>query len=392
MYTGRVFLLAPTSFAALRNSDVHGNLKGGGVGVASFNTSVTTQVVIYNNLIHDNGDVNATFDQDSHGIGVSARVNNLWIVDNELYRNSGDGVQINAGDLASQPTTHHIYIGRNVSHHNKQSGMWTKQAVDVIVSENVVYAHRPSNSSPGACTGFQYAPDRVWFLFNYIHDCDFGIYTGSDSGLGSGTESYYVGNVIYNIHHRGAYNFDTAWSNAGMTLPGGVNRYIVNNTIFDVDAGINSPGSGMLQITNNVIASVTAPQGNHIFIEDGSTASASTMHHNLFAGAVRIRWGSGTVYSLPRFQAAFSGKGLSSLNANPLFVDSLNGNFRLQAASPAVNAGTLDNVYARFSSLYGIDIAKDITGTPRPQGLNYDLGAYEFTTLQPAAPSRLQVR
>src|SRR5262249_31146512 len=136
-YAGRnqVYVLSPTDHAVLRGNDIHGALDHGGVDVDSFNTSTVNYVVIYGNTIHDNGDANATTDQDVHGIAVGPRVSNLWIVDNEIYRNSGDGIQINAGQ-ANQATTHHIYLGRNRSHHNKQSGMWTKQAVDVIFSQN----------------------------------------------------------------------------------------------------------------------------------------------------------------------------------------------------------------------------------------------------------------
>ena len=35
------------------------------------------------------------------------------------------------------------------------------RTVDVVFSENLCYAHRPSNSSFGACMGMQYAPERV---------------------------------------------------------------------------------------------------------------------------------------------------------------------------------------------------------------------------------------
>jgi hypothetical protein len=381
-----VTFVAPASYGVLRHSDVHGNLVTGGVGVVSWGSMETSYAVIYANKIHDNGDVNANYDQDVHGIGVSGRVHHLWVLDNELYRNSGDGIQINAGGLTAQPTTHHIYVGRNVAHHNKQSGFWTKQAVDVIFSQNVAYSHRPSNSSSGAGLGFQYAPQRVWFLFNHIYDSDFGIFAGSNSGLGFGTESYFIGNVIHDIHSSRSYNPGSGWSQAAIMLAGGVNRFVVNNTIFDVDAGINSPSAGPLQIVNNLIGQITGAQGNHVFIETSTAAAASTMHHNLFEGAVRIKWGSATVYNLASFQAAFPGKGLDSVNANPLFLDALNEDFRLQAASPAVDAGTTDGVYSTFFTLYGIDLVKDISGTPRPQGPRYDLGAYEFA-IQPMPPS-----
>jgi hypothetical protein len=290
-------------------------------------------------------------------------------VDNELYRNSGDGIQISAGSAAAQPTTHHIYVGRNVAHDNKQTGFWTKQAVDVVFSENLCYAHRPSNSSYGACMGFQYAPERVWFLFNHIHDCDFGIGGSSDNGQGTGQDSYFIGNLIHRIHHSGGYNPNTAWSNAAIMLAGSVNRYIVNNTIHDVDAGINSPGArGSVRIVDNIISSVTEPQGSHVFIEMPTTASTSAMHHNLLDGTARIKWG-GVTDNLSRFQA--------SINADPLFVNPAGEDFRLQAASPAVDAGVMDPVYSTFSSLYGLDIAKDIAGRPRPQGAAMDLGAHE---------------
>jgi hypothetical protein len=375
----QLVFLAPSSAAVLRFSDVHGAADHGGIAVVSFNTQTVSYVVIYANTIHDNGDVNAAYDQDVHGIAVGARVNNLWIVDNEIYGSSGDGIQINAGQI-DQITTHHIYVGRNTSHHNKQSGMWTKQAVDVVFSQNVVYSHRPGNSSGGACAGFQYAPHRVWFLFNRIFDCDLGIGTGSDSGLGFGTESYFIGNVIYNIHNSTKnYNPGTGWSNAAISLPGGVNRFVVNNTMYDVDAGIVSPSStGALYIANNVIAGVTRSAGAHIFVEMASLAAASRMDHNLLDNPPRIKWGSGIVYSLSDFKTAFRGQGLGSSNRDPRFVTPTAYDLRLQSGSPGIDAGVTDSVYRTFYNHYGIDIARDSSGVVRPQGVAYDMGAYEF--------------
>jgi hypothetical protein len=404
-YSGRnqLYILSPTSFGALRFSDVHGALDHGGIDIESYNTNTVSNVVIYSNTIHDNGDLAATSDQDVHGIAVGARVSNLWIVDNEFYRNSGDGIQINAGQT-NQATTHHIYVGRNRSHHNKQTGMWTKQAVDVIFSQNTLYAHRPGNSSFGACTGFQYAPHQVWFLFNIISDCDFGIGSGSDSGLGFGTEAYFIGNVIYGIHTTTTYNSNTGWSNAAISLPGGVNRYVVNNTISDVDAGIVTPGSsGTVYMANNLIAGVTQPQGAHVFLEMGSLASGSTFRHGLVDSPARIKWGTSTVYDLNGFKAAFPGQGSGAVNGSPAFVDSAGRDLRLLSGSPAIDTGSIEGVYETFRSRYGIDIARDAAGGVRPQGVAYDMGAYEFasagsppppppTATAPAAPSNLTVR
>ncbi len=361
-----------THHIAFRNNELHGNAGGGGLSVNN-----VSNIVIASNVIRDNGDVNATFDQDIHGISVGPPTSNLWVVDNELARNSGDGIQINGG-TGGQSAIHHIYFGRNVSHGNKQSGFWVKQAVDVIFSQNTAYNHRPGNSSPGGCAGFQYAPNYVWFLFNHLYDCEIGIYVGSDSGLGSGTESFFIGNVIHDIRNTGGFNANSGWANGAMTLAGGVNRYIINNTMYRVDAGINTPSSsGATVIVNNIIGGLQQSQGNHIFLEMTGVANNSTVTNNLFDGALRVRWPSTTYTSVSSFQSG-TGKCQGCLNADPVFVNAAGNDFRLQSSSPAIEAGAAHAAYTTFQNRYGINIAKDINGLGRPVGTKFDIGAYEF--------------
>ena len=118
-------VIAPASYISLRDCNVQGDLSSGGIAIDSYNAAhVNHHLVFYRNEIHDNGDWQADFDQDVHGITVARDTNNVWIVDNEMYHNSGDGLQINAGSLQPCRDTHHIYVGRNLSHHNKQAGLW----------------------------------------------------------------------------------------------------------------------------------------------------------------------------------------------------------------------------------------------------------------------------
>ncbi|OHB78767.1 MAG: hypothetical protein A2Z25_19685 [Planctomycetes bacterium RBG_16_55_9] len=332
-------------------------------------------------------------------MAVTTKVSYLWLVDNEMYHNSGDGLQVNAG-TTNQATTHHIYIGRNISHHNKQTGLWTKQAVDVIFSENAVFGHRHSSSAPGGGMGFQYAPEKVWFLFNEIFDNEYGIVAQSDSGLGSGTESYYIGNLICDIHYDPVYHGDswadynpeTAWNHAGMRFAGGVNRYIISNTIYDVDAGINIANAGAAHLLNNVISSIGTQGESHIWDETG-TLSGETNNNLLYqpGGSGRIRQYN-TVYTpltLP------IGSGVNNIDAAPSFVNVGNEDFHLQSASPAIDTGTssgvVQEVFDRFEQLYGINIRKDIEGTDRPQGATWDIGAYEYVSTGPGGQSTLTV-
>ncbi|MBI5865310.1 MAG: tandem-95 repeat protein [Planctomycetes bacterium] len=277
-------VIGPANHVALRHSEVR---NGGGIGMGGTSSYPISDMLVYDTVVHDNGDWQASFDEDRHGVAVGGYSSNIWIMDCEFYHNSGDGVQINAGGGAAQASTHHIYVARNLAWENKQTGFWTKQAVDVVFSQNTARDHQPIGASPsawGAGMGYQYGPERVWFLYNHIYNCCFGIQANSTSGLGSGTETFFVGNVIHDIRHNAnyGYNADTAWSNAGMTLVGTPNKYIVNNTIYNCDAGVNIPGTVGLFMENNIIAQMVEPQGNHLFVEDTSGITSKVIEHNLY--------------------------------------------------------------------------------------------------------------
>lgn len=62
-------------------------------------------------------------------------------------------------------------------------------------------------------------------------------------------------------------------------------------------------------------------------------------------------------------------------NTNPLFVDTLSGNFHIQSCSPAVNAGT-----AQWSSSFGI--TQDFDGQDRVADSVQDIGPFEVHNLQ----------
>ena len=340
--------------------------------------------VLFRNNIHHAGDANATYDQDCHGTSIGRNINNIWILENEYSYNSGDGIQINAGS-AGNDSTHHIYIGKNVSHHNKQTGMWTKQARDIIFSENDIYGHVRSDSSGGSGTGFQYGPDYVWFIFNHIHDNESGIMLASDSG-GTGRDHFIIGNEIYNIHKQGAYDVNNSWESAAIGVWGSTNTYIVGNTIWNVDAGINSPrGRGKIDIINNIIDAPSVDGANHIYFYM-DLIDTSRVDHNVFLNAVKLRLGSSTQIDLDGLQSIHN-QGQNSYAVDDLpFTSSQDGDFIPASTSAAAQNG--DNAleaYQIFQNRYGIDILKDITGAPRIADGVVEIGAYEISgTTSPA--------
>jgi hypothetical protein len=69
-------------------------------------------------------------------------------------------------------------------------------------------------------------------------------------------------------------------------------------------------------------------------------------------------------------------------NSDPLFVDISTRDYRLQSGSPGKDAGL---------TISGWTTPTDLSGVPRPQGSEWDIGAYEYYAARPAAPSSVAV-
>jgi hypothetical protein len=356
-----------TSYVSVRNCDFYGDPNHGGFGIVSYNENWVNNVVIYNNKFHDNGDwdTNIPGDRDIGSTVLGIRASNVWFVDNEVYHVESTGIIATAGNIQPSNLTHHIYIGRNISHHNQQDGFWVKNAQDVVFSENVAYGHLQSTSSVSAGMGYQYDPQRIWYIFNHIYGNKYGIFAGSPN-LGTREDMYIIGNVIHNNEEGIQIN------NQGVD-----SEVIMSNTIYNVNKGIsNGYYTPKVIMFNNIIARVS---GDHISFP---RAAYSDICYTLFDSPVRVNWGGSTYTSVASFQSR-EGEGFGCIEAAPLFTDAANNDFHLQSTSPAINAGTssgvVQEVFDRFEQLYGIDIRKDIEGKTRPQGSAWDIGAYEYT-------------
>jgi hypothetical protein len=225
--------------------------------------------------------------------------------------------------------------------------------------------------------GGQYAPDWTWFIFNRATDCQFGIALMSDYNDGGLSQQFFIGNVVSRIHRSASTNSpDDPWGPSAIFIAGGYHRYVVNNTIYDVDSGINvATPVGSLEIADNIIANVTQPGASHVIIEFSSLASNTSFHHDFLAQNPRVAWADRQVRVTGAQLAT-----VQSLTGDPQFVNPAANDFHILSTSPAAGTAELNPVYALFQSRYGISIATDADGNPRPQLATADMGAYLAAT------------
>ncbi|NCQ86187.1 MAG: cadherin [Microcystis aeruginosa W13-18] len=210
------------------------------------------------------------------------------------------------------------------------------------------------------------------------------------------------------------------------------NNVSVTNTNFTLNiadaagsvggAIYNDNGNGLQVINTTFSRNNAASQGGAIYQRQGSTVAITTIINSSFSGnsagsgsvvfnqgfngSIRVDtnirnsiiWGNGGtalsnngvgVYTVTNsiVQGGYTGTG--NLNVDPLFVDAINDDLRLQSTSPAINAGNNASLPADARDLDGDSniteaIPLDIARNPRVNGTNVDMGAFEFT--QNSAP------
>ena len=340
-----------TSYVCVRDCEFKGDETGGGLkfdgGTSSNNLSYA---VLYNCTVHDNGPWNVDQENDKGGVSVKNHCRYIWILDCEMYHNSYNGVQV--GDtLTGDNAPRYIYVARNTVHGNRQDGLWSKTAYDVIFSQNTCYSSLYGTGG----LGLQYDPKRIWFLFNRSCNQTKGLCSGNGN-VGGRTDIYIVGNLIHDCNYATLMNGLT-WSEGGQTP-------FMLNTIYNCPVGVGEDYSPFsLNVFNNVFARYTS--AIDVWDEYG-TWNKCDMDYNLLDGSGNIQWDK-TYDSLGAFIAS-TDEGDNCIEANPMFMDAPNGDFRLQEASPVNSmeeSPQVQVVFDRFRELYGIDLREDIEGKER---------------------------
>lgn len=193
------------------------------------------------------------------------------------------------------------------------------------------------------------------FRFNLFHDIERVIYNNNNTGEPAGdffTGLYVVQNVAYDCP---AFLYDTTNNsygasqtlfavnntlyNSGMSIRGFRDARIFNNILSGSEIGAEANGQAYDPQTSDVwrIAQITdighnlwdSTNGGLVVNLDIYKFVGSTITYTTLAG---LQSGSADTLVDPS-------PGVGSIVADPLFVDPLNKNFKLQTVSPAINAG-----------------------------------------------------
>jgi parallel beta helix pectate lyase-like protein len=190
------------------------------------------------------------------------------------------------------------------------------------------------------------------------------IYNNGSFGLGmySGQNQTAYANVIY----ENGWNLGSGGVRLGFGTPKFYNNILYRNGPgAAVWVGQLQSGSGAL-IKNNIFKD---SGGAPIQIDSGS--SGTMVQFNDFHGN-----GNGNAISNSGTNSTIS----NNITADPLFVSAASGDFHLQLTSPAIDAGVMLS-----------EVATDFDRNGLPQGLSYDIGAFEYVSGQPSPPTNLRL-
>jgi parallel beta-helix repeat protein len=175
------------------------------------------------------------------------------------------------------------------------------------------------------------------------------------------------------IENNVAFAAGSNYSNLGFVVVNGSYTLIRDNSLTDFGLG-RSGGMGGITlvdgrrstVVNNAVRIVWGFSTIAVFPAAVQDSGHFIRYNDFYADDTTNRyWWNGVQYSSLAAWEAASGQG-NNFNSNPMFVNPAL-DLSLQAGSPCINAG-LDSLAPAF----------DFKGTPRPQGVRSDIGAYEY--------------
>jgi hypothetical protein len=337
-----------------RDAPGHGD---NGFGIAVYGTDAKTPIT---DLIIDGNEVHHLKTGSSESLVVNGNVTNFRITHNVVHDNNNIGIDVIGFErTAPDPAV--------------------DQARDGVVSGNLVYnihsrgnpAYQNEENSDGIYVD---GGTRILIEQNVIHDDDFGIELASEHKDRATSYITARNNLIYHCHTAGV-------SIGGYAPERGHTDHstVVNNTLYDNDTSGTGSGEFQMQwnMAGNIFANNIVYAGPRCLISlntsQGDKNQVSvTIDHNLYycaSGAKASTWAgaSATVTGFDKYVES-TGNDHHSHFLDPHFVDIAAHNFHLQSDSPALGAGTPDEV--PLGEL-------DLDGAPRLRSGKVDIGCYQ---------------
>jgi len=301
-----------------------------------------------NHIILDN---NHTYDTVKSGIGIW-RGSNVVVDHNDIalacnahpnYPATEENITIAASSSFVEVKNNYVHQAAIIpTGYSGGEGINIKDGShEIFIHNNVVNLARndglPSTRLAYGLDGWQHETYNIHFYNNLAYNSYYGFVIESEAG--ATVHDVYVNNNI-SFNNGTGYTIPN-WAQNETSLKR--NIQFVNNTSYNNLTGIfiNSAKIENIIIRNNLFWQ----DGTAIKIGSGVPAAQITTDHNL-------------------------------TNTNPLFINPAGLDFHIQLGSPAIDSGT--NISAPVN---------DFDGNNRPQGIGFDVGAYEFVIIQEPTPA-----
>jgi hypothetical protein len=393
LYGGGVYVVTAT--ATLRYNHIHDNVADHGAGIALKSSSAN----LIQNLIISNT-------AGSAGGGIHLDHSPAILAGNQVGHNSamaaGGGLYLSWSEAVLEDNI----ISHNVTVDTNSRGAGVYLAVSQAqLTNNVI----ESNSAPGSSSG------GGLYLFNSQAQVQNNRIALNSAGFGSGgglflaySNATVEGNTVISnsagygggallltsnaaVHANSfLYNQASFVNGGGLALASGSNAHLVNNIIALNQAG-GSGGAGISvsnsspQFIHTTIAGNEGGDGSgiYVFSSPGHVSDVSLKNTILVGHTTGIYvsegnsatltaalWGSGEWAN----GANWAGPGVIetgtiNVSGDPAFANAAGGDFRIEAASAAIDSGV------------DAGVSVDIDGQARPQGSGFDIGADEYWPL-----------
>ena len=333
----------------------------------------------------------------SFGVLVEGQSSNIIIEDLTIHSIGGSAILCGNDTGLYTPTVHNILIdGCNV-YNCCTSG--TGETISLITVDNFEITNCLVHDAPVVEGNQQAGIDAKYGCTNgkihnnEVYDVGCGIYVGNiNQGVTSNIDVY--NNLIHGCTNIGSTGILLDSENSPISM-NNINMY--NNILYGNYRGIEvfwEVGVGSTTKTFSIINNTFYHNGGagltEIYLADTTGYVNCVVENNLIVGSndntlmICNKATSGVMIDHNLFYDAagyypqgtdYQDYGTNYIQANPLLVSPETGNFNIAAGSPAIGAG-----------LSILAPAFDFIGTSRPQGMGYDIGAYEYETAPGSAP------